>query len=66
MTKAATQRDALSLAPLPAENIPTEVAPLITEMNGLILRVRETIDSQRHFMLDAAHELRTPLTNLRG
>jgi signal transduction histidine kinase len=64
VTKAATQRDALSLAPLPAENIPTEVAPLITEMNGLILRVRETIDSQRHFMLDAAHELRTPLAAL--
>ena len=33
-------------------------------MNGLILRVRETIDSQRHFMLDAAHELRTPLAAL--
>jgi two-component system OmpR family sensor kinase len=64
VTKAVTQRDASSLDPLPTGHIPTEVAPLITEMNGLILRVRETIESQRHFILDAAHELRTPLAAL--
>lgn len=64
VAKAATQRDASSLDPLPMEHIPAEVAPLITEMNGLIRRVRETIDAQRHFMLDAAHELRTPLAAL--
>jgi two-component system OmpR family sensor kinase len=64
VTKAATQRDASSLDPLPEEHLPTEIAPLVTEMNGLILRVRETIDTQRHFMLDAAHELRTPLAAL--
>jgi len=64
VTRAATQRDASSLAPLPVENIPDEVEPLITEMNGLILRVRDTLDAQRHFTLDAAHELRTPLAAL--
>jgi two-component system OmpR family sensor kinase len=64
VAKAATQRDASSLDPLPMEHIPAEVAPLITEMNGLIQRVRGTIDAQRHFMLDAAHELRTPLAAL--
>ena len=65
VTKAVTQRDASSLTPLPNENIPIEVAPLITELNGLLLRIRETIESQRHFVIDAAHELRTPLTALR-
>ncbi len=64
VARAATQRDASSLDPLPMEHIPAEVAPLITEMNGLILRIRETIDAQRHFMLDAAHELRTPFAAL--
>jgi two-component system, OmpR family, sensor kinase len=64
VTRAATQRDGASLAPLPAENIPAEVAPLVTEMNGLILRVKETIDAQRNFTMDAAHELRTPLAAL--
>lgn len=64
VTKAATQRDAASLSPLPAEGIPEEVAPLISEINSLLLRIGATIESQRHFLLDAAHELRTPLTAL--
>jgi len=64
VTSAVTQRDALSLTPLPDEGIPQEVAPLISEMNSLLLRIHETIESQRHFVLDAAHELRTPLTAL--
>jgi two-component system OmpR family sensor kinase len=64
VAKAATERDASSLAPLPTEHIPQEIEPLIAEMNGLILRMGETIESQRHFMLDAAHELRTPLAAL--
>jgi two-component system OmpR family sensor kinase/two-component system sensor histidine kinase QseC len=64
VTNAVTKRDATSLTPLPSENVPIEVAPLITELNGLLLRIRETIESQRHFVMDAAHELRTPLTAL--
>lgn len=64
VTQAATQRDAASLAPLPVEGVPAEVAPLIYEINGLLLRIGVTLESQRHFLLDAAHELRTPLTAL--
>ena len=64
VTKAATQRDAASLAPLPTDCIPEEVAPLINEINSLLSRIGEAIESQRHFLLDAAHELRTPLTAL--
>lgn len=64
VTNAVTQRDATSLTPLPSETVPIEVAPLITELNGLLLRIRETIESQRHFVMDAAHEMRTPLTAL--
>ncbi len=64
VSEAAMQRDAESLAPLPTDHVPAEVAPLISEINGLLARIRETLESQRHFMLDAAHELRTPLTAL--
>ncbi len=64
VTDAVTKRDASSLTPLPSEGIPIEVLPLISEMNGLLCRIRETIESQRHFVMDAAHELRTPLTAL--
>ncbi|MGA7595102.1 MAG: ATP-binding protein [Gallionella sp.] len=62
--EAATLRDAGSLAPLPIDHVPEEVAPLINEINSLLARIGETLESQRHFMLDAAHELRTPLSAL--
>lgn len=63
-TRAATERDAASLAPLPTAGVPAEVAPLIGEINALLGRVSNALDSQRNFILDAAHELRTPLAAL--
>ncbi len=64
VTMAVTLRDASSLAPIPGKNIPAEAAPLITEINSLLLRIQESIESRRNFVMDAAHELRTPLTAL--
>jgi len=64
VTAAATQRDASSLDPLPAENVPQEIAPLIAEMNALLLRLGDALESQRQFVSNAAHELRTPLAAL--
>ncbi len=64
VTRAATERDASSLEPLPLEKIPDEVSPLIVEMNGLLSRLGDALESQRKFVSDAAHELRTPLAAL--
>lgn len=64
VTEAATQRDASSLDPLPLEAIPEEVVPLIIEMNALLSRLQDALESQRQFVSDAAHELRTPLAAL--
>lgn len=64
VTKAATERDASSLDPLPLDAIPAEVAPLIMEMNALLARLGEALEAQRQFVSDAAHELRTPLAAL--
>ena len=64
ITKAVTLRDASSLAPISTKWIPIEIAPLIAEINGLLLRIEESIESQRHFVSDAAHELRNPLAAL--
>lgn len=64
VTAAVVLRDASSLNPISSNRIPSEVAPLITEINGLLLRIQESIESQRHFVLDAAHELRNPLAAL--
>ncbi len=64
VTEAATRRDASCLDPLPGDQVPEEVAPLVNEMNALLLRLREALESQRQFVSDAAHELRTPLAAL--
>lgn len=61
VTRAVTARDASSLDPLPVEDVPDEVRPLIVEINALLGRLKESIESQRQFVSNAAHELRTPL-----
>ena len=46
------------------EGLPTEVVPLIRELNLLFARVRRTFEAQNSFVADAAHELRSPLATL--
>jgi two-component system OmpR family sensor kinase/two-component system sensor histidine kinase QseC len=58
-------RDEQSLQPLPAGELPVELAPLVSALNGLLLRLRESFGAQRAFVSDAAHELRSPLTALK-
>ena len=58
------QRDEHGLAPLPTHGLPDEVAPLVTALNALLVRLGESFDTQRAFVADAAHELRSPLTAL--
>ena len=62
VTNAATARDASSLDPLPTDGVPDEVYPLIVEINALLGRLKDALESQRQFVFNAAHELRTPLT----
>jgi signal transduction histidine kinase len=45
--------------------LPEEIAPLVFELNRLLLRVDEAVSAQRAFIADAAHELRSPLTAVR-
>lgn len=61
---AAIKRDINSNSPLPSNNIPTEVTPLINAINDLIVRLSKALKLQRKFISDAAHGLRTPLAAL--
>ena len=65
VTAEVQRRDARSLAPLGADDLPLEIAPLVNELNRLLARLHEAFTVQRSFIADAAHELRSPLTALR-
>ncbi len=58
-------RTALSLSPIPTADVPAEITPLVTSINGLMARLSHAFTTQRSFLADAAHELRTPVTALR-
>lgn len=65
IARAVRARDSVSLAPLSVGNAPTELAPLVGELNSLLTRLGSALALQRRFVADAAHELRSPLTALR-
>lgn len=57
-------RDATLLDPLPTEDVPDELLPLIEQINGLLTRLDASFDAQRAFLADAAHDLRSPVAAL--
>jgi signal transduction histidine kinase len=64
IARAIRKRAPSSLEPLPAAKLPEEVVPMVSELNALIGRLREAIETQKQFTADAAHELRSPITAL--
>lgn len=58
-------RNADSIEPVSDQGVPKEVSLLVTELNSLLARMAQAIQSQQRFVADAAHELRSPMTALR-
>lgn len=58
-------RSEASLTPVPDQDLPLELRPLIGSLNGLLRRLDEAFTRERKFVADAAHGLRTPITALR-
>ena len=58
------QRDTFASVPLPVGELPTEVRPLVEDINRLLARQTEAAQRERHFIADAAHALRTPIAAL--
>lgn len=58
------QRAEQELHPIEARHVPAEVRPFVVAINRLLIRVAQSMETQRRFVADAAHELRSPLTAL--
>ena len=58
-------RSERTLEPMPTDELPREIMPIVKSVNGLMARLAAALTAQRQFLADAAHELRTPATALR-
>ncbi len=47
-------------------DVPEEIQPVVQEINELLTRLGHSLDTQRHFVSDAAHQLRTPIAALQA
>ena len=59
-------RQAFDLSPVPLEGTPAELRPFLDEINSLLQRLAEAVESQSRFVADAAHQLRTPIAGIRA
>lgn len=58
------ERDYSHLHPVSVEQMPEESSRLVEEINGLLVRLRSSIERNSHFTADVAHELRTPIAGM--
>lgn len=59
-----SKREPRSVAPIELSETPSELKPVIQELNHLLERVRDTVKREQGFIDAAAHEIRTPIAAL--
>jgi len=65
VTDEVSHRAANYLEPVDSQSTPTEIQPLVFELNKLFIRLQQAMEREKRFAGDAAHELRTPLAALK-
>jgi two-component system sensor histidine kinase TctE len=58
-------REAGDFAPIAQDNVPYELAPVVSAFNDLLGKVQDVSKAQQDFLADMAHQLRTPLAGLK-
>lgn len=58
------KREPESLELIHLDKTPEELAPIVTELNSLLERVKSTLEREQRFLNAAAHEIRTPIAAL--
>ncbi|OGT26047.1 MAG: two-component sensor histidine kinase [Gammaproteobacteria bacterium RIFCSPLOWO2_02_FULL_42_14] len=64
VAKEVHQRAPSHLESVDLESVPTEIEPLVQELNFLFERLQAAFEREKRFTADAAHELKTPLAAL--
>lgn len=64
VAKEVHQRAPAYLRAVNLESVPSEIEPLVSELNSLFRRLEEGFEREKRFTADAAHELKTPLAAL--
>lgn len=64
VAKEVHQRAPAYLQAVDLESVPSEIEPLVSELNSLFRRLEEGFEREKRFTADAAHELKTPLAAL--
>ncbi len=59
------QRNYNDLSPIEEHMVPEELKPIVSSVNMLLDRLKESFESEKQFTNHAAHELRTPLAALK-
>lgn len=65
VTNEISHRASTFLEPVQLTEIPSEIKPLVAELNQLFVRLKHAFERNKRFAADAAHELRTPLAALK-
>ncbi len=60
-----TNRKPNSLTLISEHNVPEEVYPVVSSLNGLLKRLKSAIENEHRFTANSAHELQTPLAAIK-